>query len=138
MFHVPVAFSVRSNYARTDKSSARTVRLSTSHHSTTSECEYHQSSVIYLHIHEILPNIKFRILNICLLVRSQVPLFNGSSYLRFAPLGDSALIWLELKVIFVHFLFTFIIHTISDRRAVKCASLFSPLLCGSMCALGHK
>lgn len=28
----------------------------------------------------------------------QVPLFNGSSYLRFAPLGDSALIWLELKV----------------------------------------
>ncbi|XP_017475143.1 PREDICTED: uncharacterized protein LOC108365595 isoform X1 [Rhagoletis zephyria] len=29
----------------------------------------------------------------------QVPAFNGSSYLRYAPLGDSALIWLELKVI---------------------------------------
>ncbi|XP_004535980.1 uncharacterized protein LOC101451481 [Ceratitis capitata] len=29
----------------------------------------------------------------------QVPSFNGSSYLRYAPLGDSALIWLELKVI---------------------------------------
>lgn len=32
----------------------------------------------------------------------QVPSFNGSSYLRFAPLGDSSLIWLELKVIFCH------------------------------------
>ncbi|XP_049307031.1 uncharacterized protein LOC105228923 [Bactrocera dorsalis] len=29
----------------------------------------------------------------------QVPAFNGSSYLRYAPLGDSALIWLELKII---------------------------------------
>ncbi|BFG05280.1 pikachurin [Drosophila madeirensis] len=29
----------------------------------------------------------------------QVPAFNGSSFLRYAPLGDSALIWLELKVI---------------------------------------
>uniref|UniRef100_A0A1A9Z5K8 Pikachurin-like n=1 Tax=Glossina pallidipes TaxID=7398 RepID=A0A1A9Z5K8_GLOPL len=29
----------------------------------------------------------------------QVPSFNGSSFLRYAPLGDSALIWLELKVI---------------------------------------
>ncbi|XP_059609965.1 pikachurin [Phlebotomus argentipes] len=29
----------------------------------------------------------------------QVPSFNGSSYLRFAPLGDSALIWLEFKII---------------------------------------
>ncbi|XP_055323998.1 uncharacterized protein LOC129578841 [Sitodiplosis mosellana] len=29
----------------------------------------------------------------------QVPLFNGSSYLRFAPLGDTALIWLELQII---------------------------------------
>ncbi|XP_037954397.1 uncharacterized protein LOC119684428 [Teleopsis dalmanni] len=29
----------------------------------------------------------------------QVPAFNGSSYLRYAPLGDKALIWLELKVI---------------------------------------
>ncbi|XP_054739354.1 uncharacterized protein LOC129245297 [Anastrepha obliqua] len=29
----------------------------------------------------------------------QVPAFNGSSYLHYAPLGDSALIWLELKVI---------------------------------------
>ncbi|EDV37684.1 uncharacterized protein Dana_GF11287 [Drosophila ananassae] len=28
----------------------------------------------------------------------QVPAFNGSSFLRYAPLGDSALIWLELKV----------------------------------------
>lgn len=30
---------------------------------------------------------------------NQVPAFNGSSFLRYAPLGDSALIWLELKVI---------------------------------------
>ncbi|TMW54579.1 hypothetical protein DOY81_000373 [Sarcophaga bullata] len=29
----------------------------------------------------------------------QVPAFNGSSFLRYAPLDDSALIWLELKVI---------------------------------------
>ncbi|KAH8410993.1 hypothetical protein KR222_005642, partial [Zaprionus bogoriensis] len=29
----------------------------------------------------------------------QVPAFNGSSFLRYAPLGDSALIWLELQVI---------------------------------------
>ncbi|XP_062132511.1 uncharacterized protein LOC133843116 isoform X2 [Drosophila sulfurigaster albostrigata] len=29
----------------------------------------------------------------------QVPAFNGSSFLRYAPLGNSALIWLELKVI---------------------------------------
>uniref|UniRef100_A0A1I8QC63 Pikachurin n=1 Tax=Stomoxys calcitrans TaxID=35570 RepID=A0A1I8QC63_STOCA len=29
----------------------------------------------------------------------QVPSFNGSSFLRYAPLGDSVLIWLELKVI---------------------------------------
>ncbi|XP_055847486.1 uncharacterized protein LOC129913052 isoform X2 [Episyrphus balteatus] len=29
----------------------------------------------------------------------QVPSFNGSSYLRYAPLGDSALIWLELQVV---------------------------------------
>nr|XP_036233101.1 uncharacterized protein LOC106619610 [Bactrocera oleae]XP_036233105.1 uncharacterized protein LOC106619610 [Bactrocera oleae]XP_036233111.1 uncharacterized protein LOC106619610 [Bactrocera oleae]XP_036233118.1 uncharacterized protein LOC106619610 [Bactrocera oleae] len=29
----------------------------------------------------------------------QVPAFNGSSFLRYAPLGDSALIWLELKII---------------------------------------
>ncbi|XP_065369844.1 uncharacterized protein SP2353 [Calliphora vicina] len=29
----------------------------------------------------------------------QVPAFNGSSFLRYAPLADSALIWLELKVI---------------------------------------
>ncbi|XP_017049914.1 pikachurin isoform X2 [Drosophila ficusphila] len=28
----------------------------------------------------------------------QVPAFNGSSFLRYAPLGDTALIWLELKV----------------------------------------
>lgn len=35
----------------------------------------------------------------CACIRThQVPLFNGSSYLRFAPLGDTALIWLELKV----------------------------------------
>ncbi|XP_055379574.1 uncharacterized protein DDB_G0283357 [Condylostylus longicornis] len=29
----------------------------------------------------------------------QVPSFNGTSYLRYAPLGDSALIWLELQII---------------------------------------
>ncbi|XP_058461407.1 uncharacterized protein LOC131436607 isoform X2 [Malaya genurostris] len=29
----------------------------------------------------------------------QVPSFNGSSYLRFAPLGDSCIIWFELKII---------------------------------------
>ncbi|XP_075165344.1 LOW QUALITY PROTEIN: EGF like, fibronectin type III and laminin G domains protein pikachurin [Haematobia irritans] len=29
----------------------------------------------------------------------QVPSFNGSSFLRYAPLGDSVLIWLELKII---------------------------------------
>ncbi|CAD7077010.1 unnamed protein product [Hermetia illucens] len=29
----------------------------------------------------------------------QVPSFNGSSYLRYAPLGDSALIWLEIEMI---------------------------------------
>lgn len=36
---------------------------------------------------------------------AQVPLFNGSSYLRFAALGDTALIWLELKVSFHLLLF---------------------------------
>ncbi|XP_052873580.1 uncharacterized protein LOC128278894 [Anopheles cruzii] len=29
----------------------------------------------------------------------QVPSFNGSSYLRYAPLGDSCIIWFELKII---------------------------------------
>lgn len=29
----------------------------------------------------------------------QVPSFNGSSYLRFPPLGDSCIIWFELKII---------------------------------------
>ena len=28
----------------------------------------------------------------------QVPAFNGSSYLRYAPIGDRAIIWFELKV----------------------------------------
>lgn len=37
---------------------------------------------------------------VCATHLHQVPLFNGSSYLRFAPLGDTALIWLELKVSF--------------------------------------
>ncbi|XP_055610114.1 pikachurin isoform X2 [Uranotaenia lowii] len=29
----------------------------------------------------------------------QVPSFNGSSYLRYAPLGDTCIIWFELKII---------------------------------------
>lgn len=43
----------------------------------------------------------FLILSNCssLSALKQVPAFNGSSFLRYAPLGDSALIWLELKVI---------------------------------------
>lgn len=44
---------------------------------------------------------------------SQVPLFNGSSYLRFAPLGDTALIWLELKVSFHIFFFSLLFHSFS-------------------------
>lgn len=120
------------NYACADKSSARTncrAQHSTiyiyiyTHHSNENVISHH------LHIHKILPNIKFRILTICSFrsfIHSQVPLFNGSSYLRFAPLGDTALIWLELKVIFfVNSLFTFITHTTTHRHGAKCASMFS-------------
>lgn len=98
------------NCACTDKSSAQRIRAAKYPNENVIS---HQSSVIshHLHIHKILPNIKFRILTICSF-RLQVPLFNGSSYLRFAPLGDSALIWLELKVIFVNLLFTFISHIV--------------------------
>lgn len=117
-----------------DKSPATNGLHSTARHSTTSKMK--MSSVIIFAIHKILSNIKFCIQTVCSFVRSQVPLFNGSSYLRFAPLGDTALIWLELKVIFVnlHFTCTTYTHSLGKRVMLYC----SLSLCICVCMCQHK
>lgn len=106
---------------------------STTQHTYTHKRIHHSNENVishHLHVHKILSNIKFRILAICSIVHSQVPLFNGSSYLRFAPLGDSALIWLELKVsIILSIYFSLSPHIYYQRQACceVCLSLYSLL-----------